>query len=178
MGIFGDHNRGSMGSILNALHKWGVPLNIVESVTVENGRIEYEGEFFARYKFFDGIEQPLFYFQSATYNNLSHKVALDENGDSVSSFALVLSPHGTPGMVSRSRVPGLYYFLQRTLTNYMDDPWYKVHKDAGAFFQGGSDAPDGDWYYIEFWKPQGAQAYVDKVNAELSPWISQRRFQY
>lgn len=170
MGIFGDHNRGSMGSILNALHKWGVPLNIVESVTVENGHIKYKDEFFARYKFFDGIEQPLFYFQSDSYNQLCHKVSSNSTGKLISTFSLVLSPHDTPGMISRYNVPGLHSFLRRTLTNYTTDPWYRVHQDAGAFFQGGSESPNSDWYYIEFWKPEGAQAYVNKVNEEFPSW--------
>ena len=29
--------------------------------------------------------------------------------------------------------------------------------------------PNGKWFYIEFWKPSGAQAYVDKLNAEYKP---------
>ena len=53
---------------------------------------------------------------------------------------------------------------------YMRSPNYAAVTEATAFFQGGSESPNSDWYYIEFWKPEGAQAYVDKVNAEFPSW--------
>lgn len=51
--------------------------------------------------------------------------------------------------------------------NHRDDPWYHARQKAGAFFQGGSDKPKGEWVFIEFWKPETADTYVDMINQVL-----------
>lgn len=53
------------------------------------------------------------------------------------------------------------------LTNWTTDERYKIHKDACAFFQGGSvDAEDSEhgFIFIEFWKPEKAQVFIDYLN--------------
>ncbi len=170
MSVFGNYKQGTTGSLLNDLYDWGVPLPVVEQLTIGDDVVNLNSNVFARYKFFDGIEKHLFQFRDSAYKNLCHRVSVSEEGKLCSEFRLILTPNDTPGMVSVHKVPGLHAFLNRSLTNYMTDPWYKVHKEAGAFFQGGYDEPDGDRFFIEFWNPAGAQAYVDKVNTELPYW--------
>ncbi len=172
-GPFGKYESGTSGHILNALCHQGVPLHIVESVDL--GReIRYKDEFFARYKYFEGIEQPLFNFRDDSYNRqkfVAKQPTKDDKHLVVPNFHLSLSSHDTPGFVisGDDATPELYGMLMRSLTNYTLDPWYAVHQAAGAFFQGGSHDSHGRWFYIEFWKSAGAQAYIDKLNAEYRP---------
>ena len=49
------------------------------------------------------------------------------------------------------------------LCNWMDDERYKIAKQAGAFLQGGYDQIYG-WILIEFWKPNGAENFINYVN--------------
>lgn len=169
-GPFGRYEAGSSGSVLNALYLAGVQVTVVERLTIGDGIIKHNGETFAHYRFFDGIKLPLFRFTTLQHLN-EQTLSSDADGTLHPRFKLVLSNHNTPGLIFSGSVatPELHAFLQRSLTNMMNDPWYKVHQEAGAFFQGGSDNPNGGWFYIEFWKPSGAQAYVDKLNAEYKP---------
>ena len=167
MSAFKPGQRGSPYHILNALLDWGIPLNVVENVTVGTSELKLNDKTFGTYKYFDGIEQPLFMFQNEHYNQLGHKVCVTPDGE-VSEFRLRLSSHGTPALISTgdAATPKLHAFIYRTLTNVTTCPWYKTHTDADAFFQGGSNNPDGQWFYVEFWRPAGAQKYVDKFNEE------------
>ena len=175
IGPFGSYERESVGHILNALYHWGVPLNTVEQVQVSgDGEIKLNETLFARYKYFDGIEQPLFFFRDTVFNKqrfLTSKTKETEESVLIPDFRLLLSSHGTPGFIidGQDATPELGYFLRRTLTNLTTDHWYKIHQEAEAFFQGGSNDFKGQWFYIEFWKPKGAQAYIDKLNEEYRP---------
>lgn len=169
-GPFGNYERGTPGSILNALHAIGVPINQIEDVTIGADKIMLGEEAFANYRFFDGIDLPLFRFYKIPQLNEQH-IVVDKDGILQPQFRLVLTNHDTPGLIFNGEVATvkLHEFLKGTLTTYTTDSWYKVHKDAGAFFQGGINEPNGKWFYIEFWKPSGAQAYVDKLNTEYKP---------
>lgn len=172
-GPYGQYTRKSLGHILNALCHWGIPLNVVESLhSTPDGEIrDNKNQVFARYKYFDGIEQPLFYFTAIhNYNDHLYTVEQIDGHDEIQpNFRLQLSSKDTPGLMVDQKIlatPVLHAIFNRTLTNYMNDPWYEVHKKAGAFFQGGYGSPEGEYFYIEFWQSKGAQAYIDRLNSE------------
>jgi hypothetical protein len=171
---YSRYPRKTVGHILACLLEWGIPLNTVETLSVRGEEnscvvITSQREVFARFKYFDELKQPLFQFREDSYNQ-QHYV-LSGDGKLKPRFRLQLSPHDTPGLVFSGNIatPHLHCFIQRTLTQYTTDPWYDVHKAAAAFFQGGSHDQNGNYIYIEFWSPGGAQAYVDKLNAEYDP---------
>lgn len=58
-------------------------------------------------------------------------------------------------------------FRYSIAANRIDCPWYKARQEAGAFFQGGSDKPDG-WVFIEFWSPTKSNGYVNLINRALA----------
>lgn len=86
-------------------------------------------------------------------------------------FKYTMSIHNTFGFVidGEHATPKLHAFLHRMLTNWTPDPCYKIHQEAGAFFQGGAHDPDGGWFYIEFWRPGGVKAFMDYLNANYDP---------
>jgi len=171
--------------LLNSLCEEGVPLNIVERLTIMcDGTLKDGEETFACYKYFDGIDKPLFFFNSVNYghqNAVWHTV----DGKEVLRPQLKLSLylHNNASLVlykPRDRsvfTEDLYDFIKRFMNANIShvtessSEWtkqnhqmYKIREDAGAFFQGGSDSFHNGFLYIEFWKPKGAQAFVDYVN--------------
>lgn len=166
-GPFGQYERGTTGHVLNALCELGVPVVIAEAVGFSNGSVlMYGGEEFCTYQYFNGIDQPLFRFKDKAYKR-QHMVVDRENVIARPQFRLGLSVQDTPGLTisGPEATPELHNFIKtECLTNWMDKPGYKVNKEAGAYFQGGSENPKGQYIFIEFWKPKGAQAFVDFVN--------------
>lgn len=94
------------------------------------------------------------------------KVVFDEITTQFQKQLLYSDAHGN-GKGKEYQTEG----AMRTLTNCMTDSWYQTHKNACAFFQGGSHDPNGNWFYVEFWNFKGAQAYIDKFNAEFDDWV-------
>ena len=171
---FGCYDRGTLGHVLNSLVEYGISVRIVGDIKfgkdTHNGRnlLHYQGKEFGHYRYIDGIEQPLFYFQDPVYLSQTnyygnHQLVLYVHG----SASLVMHKHPSPRIVHET--------IRRCLTNYMPDEFYKLQQDAGAFFQGGSENPDGDFFYVEFWKPQGAQAWVDGFNRELQKRLAEEK---
>lgn len=165
MSVFGNYERMSAGHVLNSLHDYGIPLMIAEEVMFNSdGTINYRGHNFARYKYFDGIEKPLFYFNDRHWND---QPATSHDGQIVPLFRLNLSHHMTPGLtISGDLVTKhLWDFINHMMReSRMDHEEYKLRSAAGAFFQGGHAGPQDRFIYIEFWKPEGAQAFVDYIN--------------
>lgn len=161
-----EYPRKSVGHILHHLRRHGIPETIAGTVIVGAGVINYYTKPFATYKYFDGIEYPLFNFQDKVYAQHRHTT----DGKTLkSNFHLSLTHHGTSGIVvyGWDATQSLREFLNGMLTNYMPSPCYAIHQAAGAFFQGGSQAVEDSehgYIYIEFLKPQGAQAFVDYLN--------------
>lgn len=166
-----QYPRNSLGHILDSLRDLGIPETISGSVTVGDGKVNYTGETFAHYKYFDGIEQPLFRFSNIAYNQ--HRHIIDHDEKLKSNFHLSLSNQNTPGLIVTGfdASQNLRDFIKRTmLTSIMTEPGYKLKTESGAFFQGGAEdaSPDHDpfmgYLFIEFWKSEGAQAFVDYIN--------------
>lgn len=169
VGPFGKYDRGTTGHVLNALCHLKIPLIIVEALefTGTDGKLNWAGKEFVHYKYFDGIDQPLFYFQERKFNQQS--MIMNEDNSLKPDFHLSLTTNDSPGLIVTGPIatPELQEFIRGMLTNWTSDPCYKIHTDAGAFFQGGSNDPNGGYIYIEFWKPAGAPAFVDYLNSHF-----------
>lgn len=170
-----QYPRNSLGHILAALRHRGIPETIAGSVTAGNGMIRDHGELFANYKYFDGIEQPLFRFQNHVFDLHRHCIVDGEDGKKKLEmhYHLSLGNNDLPSLIVHGwdASQDLRSFIEGTmLTIDMRYPGYKLTKDSGAFFQGGYNAePDSEngWIFIEFWKPEGAQAWIDHLNANF-----------
>lgn len=163
--------RKSVGHVLDYLRADGIPEHIAGTVTVGNEVIKMHTQHFANYKYFEGIEQPLFRYQEQVYSQ--HRHVIENDNTLRSNFRLSLSNHNTPGIVvyGWDATQSLREFLRSMLTNWIEDPCYDLHKAAGAFFQGGYvDQEDNEhgFIYIEFWLPAGAQAFVDHLNKNFT----------
>lgn len=180
-GPFGLYPRNTGGAILNSIYAMGVPLSTVERLTIDDGRVLNGPKEFARYKWFEGITQPLFYFQSDVYGR--QNVIWSDDKKLRPKFHLSLYHHGSASLVIYKQrekdlfTQELYDFIKQFIAanvahvteNSSDwakknNEMYNIRQKAGAFFQGGSNSFDEGFIYIEFWKPEGAQAFVDYVN--------------
>lgn len=173
-----QYPRGTLGHVLDALRDWGIPEIIAGTVTfgkyslTSSQQLYYGENLFAEYKYFDGIEQPLFRWHMNASSYGTQRMVRQDDNTLKPAFRLSLGVHNNASLVIEGdeATPELHRFLLgEALTNWMDRPGYKLSKESGAFFQGGSDNPEGKWFYIEFWEPQGAQAFVDFVNENFKP---------
>lgn len=163
--------RQSLGHVLDELRSLGITETIAGSVTVGDGKIYYTDEVFARYKYFDGIEQPLFRFSNSVYGQ--HRHIVNEQNELKSNFHLSLSNRDTPGLIVTGfdATQSLREYISKVMFTSIDC-WlaYKLRADSEAIFQIGSDtpAPGHDpfmgYIFIEFQRPEGAQAFVDFIN--------------
>ena len=162
--------RQSVQHVLQALRAWGVDSRTVDEVQVSEDSVTLNDKTLARYKYFDEIEQPLFSFQDMKLRE--HKFAVKENGTRVPMFRPTLCGHSSPAFEISGELASrdLYYFLRcKFFNNHRDEPGYAAYQASGAFFQGGSNDADGQWFLIEFWKPKGVQAALDFINENYRP---------
>ena len=167
-GPFGIYKKCSTGHVLNALCAMGVPVNTVENIRFGGQeQLLLNNEVFANYKYFPGIEQPLFRFQNKVFDQ-QRFIKLD-NGFLKPDFHLSLSPQGTAGLIISGPLatPELHEFLCGMFTNRMPDIRYELHQTAGAFFQRGRPTQMDERFYIEFWRPSGAEAFLDYINTNF-----------
>ena len=160
-GPFGSYTRECAGYILNALCALGVPINIVGDIRIGDPRgLLLHSEIFADYKYFPGIEQPLFRFHNKAFGQ-QRFIRLEDNSIKP-NFHLSLGKNGVASLNidEHSVTSELHAFLCGMFTNRVKDPRYDLHHKAGAFFKG----DPGETLTIEFWKPSGAEAFVDYVN--------------
>jgi hypothetical protein len=127
---------------------------LLKNLYFQDGKIiEENNEQVGTYRYFEEGDQYFFNYRKELQ---SHQ----------SSFKPFLSHNQLPAfqVYGIQATPKLHAFLSEMMTNWMDDPRYKLSKDAGAFFQGGSGDPNGEWFLIEFWQPKGVQAWMDYLN--------------
>ena len=168
-GPFGQYEGNSVGRFLNDIVRIErMPLFRAENIYFEESNVKENGDVLGRYRWFPEIDRVLFSWRHDLPFGRPKLVA--NNGKLVPTFGLSLSPSEMVAFQARLETKymmQLHHFVRRMLTNYMDDPCYKLHQEAGAFFQSGSHDEKADYILIEFWKPQGAQAFVDYLNANL-----------
>lgn len=171
-GPFGSYDHGAPGAVLNHLVRGeNVPLSIVETLQIGNKVIMKGNEQVGMFKWFDGISTPCVLWQGEFYKNYSKHKAVNKDVTVVPVFRPSLCVNGTPALEVSGNwaTPALHYFLRGMFTNWTEDERYSIHQAAGAFFQGGHNDPDGKWFLVEFWKPEGVEAFIQYVNEHYDP---------
>lgn len=172
-GPFGNYESQSAGGVLNALCAFGVPMHIVDSVIFDSennsyGSLTYRGKPFADYKYFEGIQQPLFRFRDE-YSKVFAQQTFVVNDDKTlrPRFKLMLSKNDTASLILSGRAAcreAHDFISDLVLCQAMGDVRHKLRTSAGALFQNDISWPDNSYIFIEFLRPPGAQAFVDYVN--------------
>ena len=169
-GPYGQYAAPTTGHIINAMYHYGIPLHVIDglSVGIRGGIIDMaefrvnklsDGKPFCVGKYFDGIDQPLFRFEQLVYQCLQ-----DEEGN----YQLTLGNHNQPSLVLHgNHCKDAYPVIMACLSNYTKDPVYKLKTDAGAFFQSGYYDPEADFYYLNFTNAEKAQLWLDYFNQKL-----------
>lgn len=148
------------------------PMNIRMEVRQGNG---VESVCLADYRYFDGIDYPLFLWKHPSVAEyIGQRILTQPNGFLKADFRLNYTHHNTLGFIisGENASPLIHTAIMRMLTNWTNDPRYDLTKDAGAFFQGGSNDRNGKWFYVEFWKPEGAQAWMDQFNLDVTAMLN------
>lgn len=171
-GPFGSYDWGTPGALLNSLvRKENVPVNRVEHFRIGAADISEGSERVAFFKWFKGISTPCLQWVVPSARAYREPKVIVKNGISVPQFRPSLCVHGTPALEVDGEwaTPALYYFLKGIFTNWMDDPRYTMHREAGAFFQGGYDRPNDNWFLIEFLNTRGVERFIEYVNEHYNP---------
>lgn len=157
-GPFGNYEGRSVGKVINALHHFGLPMRICDSVTVSKEGLYLYGEPFATHQWFDDVytqpDVPLFHFHDRTYASVQGYFG----------YQPTLSDKGTLGLefYKTAARPPVYDSICALLNNKdMRSDEYKATQAAGAFFQSGSDNRNGEYFFVEFWKQKGAVAWCE-----------------
>lgn len=169
-GPFGNYGHNTIGGVLNSLVRYyNVPMHIAESVRVgkgdypNEGAITYGDKKFATFRWFEGIEHAVMRFEPEYVVYGQHSAVVNEDGTHSFRPKLTLSFNSMVQMNIHGWMASeeLHDFIHNTMmTNHMDHPCYQLGKDAGHFFQGGSNDPKGQWIMIEFWRPAGVPAWI------------------
>jgi hypothetical protein len=174
-GPFGHYPDACTGKLLNLMCKYErIPLSKVENVLIGDRIItNTKGEAIGEYKWFDNDMAYFRWFGEFECYSKQH-MGGNAKGERVPMFRIQLSNAGHAGFIidGKEATADLNKFVGVMLTNSMTLPAYWIHKEAGAFFQSGSDNIDGENIYVEFWKPKGAQAWVDHLNEHFKPDLS------
>ena len=166
------YNKGSLGHTLQSLKKLGIPLPIVEEVTVDitedRKTLKYGSKVFAYFDDKPNIEEALFHFtdEYKVYKELLNKMVIQPDNSLRPEFKLSLDKDGVVCLeiFSRCCCEDLYTFLTDMFTINSSDDRYWLTSKAGAFFAKGEKDKNADYYKIEFWKPEGAQAWLQYFN--------------
>lgn len=133
---------------------YDLPETIGSDIDFFNGEIlNRHNRVIGRYRYFDEVGE---YYISYGDEIQSHR----------SGFKPCLSNNMLPAfqVYGAKATPRLHAFIKSMMTNQMTDPCYKLSRDAGAFFQGGSNDPEAGWFLIEFWNPKGVKAWMEHLN--------------
>lgn len=156
-GPFGDYGKHTPGHVLNALCHFGIPVNRVEHLRLGNNTLTDNGEIYAHVQYFPELEQPLFRFADpiihGTKNDAGFQLTLSVSD--AASFQ-IKGPWATRD-VHEALAKGFNSRIQNANAQH-------VSVTAGAFFTTGSIRPSQKDFVVEFWKPAGAQAWMDLFN--------------
>jgi hypothetical protein len=174
-GPFGTAQRGTISHILNALNHFGVPLGVSQGVRVGQEDITLNDRIIAKYKYFEGISQPLFFVYDTHY--MRHPIIVNpETGTTRTVFRLSMTEREVeygneltrliPNLIMHESdvTPEFREFIKQIWSKVgeLDDVRHTLSTDSGAIFNG--IVLDCGHINIEFWNSKGAQAFVDYVN--------------
>lgn len=164
-GPYGNYKFGTAGAVLNACCSFErIPLRIVEDFKIGVGTIVYMEKLIARYRWFDGIDKPLFQWIDSDFQIYSQqKMILDEkdfNGVKRKGlrpqFKLSLSPNMLPAfeIYGRDANPELLHFIQ---SHQSCVGTIIISQNTIGMFNGVK-------YFVEFNDPEKAKSFIDYVN--------------
>jgi len=181
-----EYPRGSVGHVLHYLREWGIPETIAGSVRLLLGRVVdgphqgkncvfYGNELFAEYEYFDGIEQPLFFWRMHPLSYGAQRMVRQDDNSLKPEFRLSLDETTYMGGIrypvllfrGHDATPELRQFLYDTLGAYTATT-KDVTRASSAFFK---NCDDGNGFYVELNDPKGAQAFTDYINATYRPTV-------
>lgn len=161
-----SYPRASAEHLLEALRKLGFNEVIVGTVTFDGGgKISRWGEPFATYKYFDGMEDPLFDFEVSTLNDQRFLINLPVVK---AQFHLSLGSNGQPRFFIRGQrsTKILRTFLYDEMFN-PKAPGFSHTRNSGAVFVDGTET-DANIIELVFLKPKGAQGFIEYVNEQCA----------
>ena len=178
-GPYGVGESGSTRHVLNALHKCGVPLAVSQGIQVGSKELVMNGRIVAKYKYFQGIEQPLFSGLEDFYMK-PRMLVNPEEGTAKYMLRLWMIEHDSGDFLPHLVIPEqdvtaeLRKFIKQMWWKTGDntDPVYQLVKDSLAVFNG--IMSDHGRIDIEFWNPAGAQAFVDYINNNFVASVNSR----
>lgn len=164
-GPFGTARRGTVNHVLNALNQFGVPLGISQNCGIGGENITLNNQVIARYRYFDSIDQPLFFIKDKYY--MKHPVvSVPETNEVKTVFRLTLSPNSEYPWLSISghqATSELRRFIMLMCHPSSDDDFScELLDEPHEMFNGldHSDIP----IIVEFRNSKSAQAFVDYLN--------------
>lgn len=173
---FGEGQKGTTAHTLNSLYYYGVSLEVVKTLVVEKFCIkkivdEHFSEQFADYKYFDGIESPLFRFANKVYRQKVKLVKIDKKSFYKPVFSLSLSIQRTACLSIEGDyvTQELYNLVLKSFTDDSKNEWFNITRAAQARFTEGKNKPNEKVILIEFLNPSKAQNYIDKLNKVYIP---------
>jgi hypothetical protein len=175
-GPFGICPKRSIGYVLNAMVQYGIPEHTVKEIqdvvgdAVGGSILTAKGDLFGEYRYFQGIEQPLFNFHDEKY--MKQPVVADpETGVVKPVFRLNLSAdEGAAALIVSDRfaTSELYCFIKEMVNIDADSAAYKKYEltmNANAALSDNKYFnSEGRCVHVVFWNPSEAQAFVDYIN--------------
>lgn len=193
-----EYPRGSLGHVLHHLQDWGVEESLIADMQRQfpahykldkvidgvlkrqdnhHDRILYGGHPFAEYRYFHGIEQPLFRWHVNVDEYYAHKAEKQEDGTFKPKFRLSLGGRYLPTLYFRA--PQLTIELNRFINTQIlglggmvdRSPGLDIYEVSGAAMDASERGirEEHRWRAIIFRKPQAAQALVDFINDNFRP---------
>ena len=175
MNSTGVIRRGTLPHVLAALEQYSIPRETIMNLRIVTSGFDREEDdrdinvyngcnHFCKVRYFEGIEQPLFHFDDPRF--MMQRFKIDENGKKKPQFSLSLYTHTAPSLVisGEDATPELHKLISKLMLDMLSGTPAGVAYNAGAYFQGGHNEPNGKFIYILFTKPAGAQAFVDCIN--------------
>lgn len=165
-----SYQKGTIGHILDAIKRVGVPENITNILTLSDGLVYLHSRQFAEYKYFNDIKDPLFLFTNNVYNG--QKFLVNEDSIIVPAFRLTLSDDGLPcfEIKGRNATEGLHSFLHELVSvDALDEEAIKVTSLSDAFFSVGYDQPLGNHFKIIIGNPAFANEFIEYINRNYTP---------
>lgn len=165
---FGNYDKGTMGHILNALHAFGIPITTVENLILSTDQEVYMGsKLYAKWRYFDDIEQPLFYFTNEFF--MTQKYEMKEDSSLVPKFVPLLTIGRQPCFYHQAPVSeNLRNFLINALAS-KDGEWSEVNKKCLPRFKTGKDNTYEKDICITFSESDGLEEWFKLLNTQYDP---------
>jgi hypothetical protein len=150
----------------------GFPEKLIPQLVFTKTQFKIGEDIHGNYKFFDCLDNPVIYFKDTRYNKQQVTERLSDYitpyyHEKIPRFHLSLNRNNKPCLEVKGDLAtaSLYTFLKNiTDIDKISDELFDLNVDADAYFDIGSDNPEGKHFSIEFRIAYGAQRFIDYVN--------------